>query len=96
MKCKIQWIDDRGQPTPDDNEAVAIAHYHKAIWLLPSGGPGNKIIDYSDEIKVSFPICQEHLDKMKPSWKGWSVSSLPMDERKSDEKDNCEETEKRS
>lgn len=25
MKCRIQWIDCSGEPTPDENEAVGIA-----------------------------------------------------------------------
>lgn len=25
MKCQIQWIDCKGNPTPDDNEAIGFA-----------------------------------------------------------------------
>lgn len=76
MKCAIQWIDKQGNSTPDDNPAVAMAHFHKPIWALPCGGPGNKIIGYSDEIERSFPICQAHLDRVDATFKGWSFTLL--------------------
>jgi hypothetical protein len=77
MKCQIQWIDtETGKPTPDDNDAVAMAHAHKALWSLPCGGIGNRVIGYSQEIHQSFPICAHHLARMKPEWNGWSVTPL--------------------
>ena len=62
MKCQIQWIDpETGKRTPDDNDAVAMAHAHKAEWLLPNGGITNRIVGYSETVERSFPICAHHL-----------------------------------
>jgi hypothetical protein len=79
MKCQIQWVNKQGNPTPDENEAVAIAHFHKPIWALPGGGPGNHIVGYSEEIEREFLICQEHLDAVGPDFKAWSFSPIKKD-----------------
>jgi hypothetical protein len=76
MKCQIRWIDRNGKPTGDENEAVAMAHYHKAIWLCPAGCIDNRIVGYRDEIDSSHPICAEHLAMAKPGLKGWSFTPL--------------------
>lgn len=65
MKCKIKWIDERGQVTPDNNEAVAMAYTHEMKWSIPDVGPGNEIVGYDrDVITDIFPICQKHLDNV--------------------------------
>lgn len=82
MKCVIQWIDEEGKPTPDSNDAVMMAHYHRPRWSLPGGGPGNTIIGYEEEIERSFPMCKEHYDRHvtpKLLWPlgGWSFEAIP-------------------
>ena len=67
MQCQIQWIDDNGKPTPDDNDAIMMAHSHKPKWLLSSGGPGNKQVGYEEEIQQSFPICEKHYASVSPN-----------------------------
>lgn len=49
MKCTIQWIDADGEPTPDNNEAVALVRCTDTINCS-----GKK-----------HPICQHHLKRLK-------------------------------
>jgi len=80
MRCVIQWVDQDGKPTPDANDAVMMAHYHRPKWSLPCGGPGNQIIGYHEEIERSFPICEEHLARVTPDLRwprgGWTFAPL--------------------
>jgi hypothetical protein len=68
MKCQIGWIDDRGNPTYDSNEAVYMAHSHEPKWLVETGHPENRIIGYKPEITQSFPCCQEHYNRVQKDW----------------------------
>jgi hypothetical protein len=79
MKCQIRWIDEKGKPTPDENDAVAMAHFHKPIWSVPTGAPDNRIMGYSDEIQESFPICQAHLDMVKLNFVAWTFTPIQID-----------------
>jgi hypothetical protein len=56
MKCRIQWIDEAGKPTPDDNEAVATVYRESYTELIY----GRKV---PFEASEHFPICQNHLDR---------------------------------
>ena len=80
MKCRIQWIDKDGRRTPDDNDAVAMAHFHRPIWEYPGGNPENRIVGYAAETQQSFPICAKHLEQAKGPWSrplpGWSFTPL--------------------
>lgn len=82
MKCEIKWIDSQtGRPTPDENEAVGIAHHHESIWALPCGGLGNRIVGYNpDAIRRSFPICAAHMASATRERldmrNGWSFTAL--------------------
>lgn len=77
MKCQIEWVDSLGHPTPDDNDAVALALAHEAIWAFPEGHPNNRIIGYAGVRKV-FPICQAHLERVTPEIsKCWTFVPLP-------------------
>lgn len=51
-KCKIQWIDPTGKPTPDENEAV---------------GTITSIIEITGEPAMVRPflICAAHLERAK-------------------------------
>jgi len=51
MKCKIQWIDKFGTPTPDENQAVGVA---TCTFFHATGTQEGK----------SFPICEAHLARM--------------------------------
>lgn len=76
MNCQIKWIDKNGKSTADENQAVAMAHFHKPLWLHPHGGIDNRVVGYSPEIQDSFPICQEHLATVTPHFQGWSFTPL--------------------
>lgn len=60
--CKIQWIDDAGNPTPDSNPAIT------EVRCVFSGSPGSKPSEW-------FPICAEHLKQMPPDG-SWEVRNL--------------------
>jgi hypothetical protein len=50
--CKIQWIDNQGNATPDNNPAVGMAVVE---FFDREGKPSHK---------REFPICQDHLGRM--------------------------------
>jgi hypothetical protein len=62
-KCKIQWIDSNGNPTPDDNDAVAMATCYDPRTFGSAG---------SD----SFPICAKHAEQAL-TLEYWKLSPLP-------------------
>jgi hypothetical protein len=73
MKCKIQWVNSEG-PTPDENEAVMIAHFHKPLMMFPASV-------YGEEIQESFPICQNHYERVEPRFRlenggGWTFTPI--------------------
>jgi hypothetical protein len=79
MKCTIQWIDRHGKPTPDDHEAVAMAHFHTPVWSHPCGHEHNRIVGHKPEIQQSFPICAEHLaqaQEKEKDFRAWSFTPL--------------------
>lgn len=57
MKCQIQWIDDKGNPTPDENEAVGHVYVEEHVYIRPDG-TGVKIDRSKD-----FGICADHLKR---------------------------------
>lgn len=76
MKCQIQWIDAHGNSTPDENEAVMVAQFHRPIHASFTG----KTLEYSSLIQDSFPICAEHYaqvtDDMRFPKGGWTFVPL--------------------
>lgn len=82
ITCEIKWIDNNGQPTPDQNEAIMMAHFHEIVWSLPCGGPGNKEIGYNEKIAQSIPICAAHYAQVTPGMHfpegGWSFTPLEL------------------
>src|SRR5882724_9122171 len=78
MKCQVRWVNAQGKPTPDENDAVMLAHYHEPIWGTP--GPGNCIQGYSDKIRESFPICAAHYAMVDASVRkprgGWTFTRI--------------------
>ncbi len=77
MKCQISWIDANGKPTPDENDAVMMAHFHEPIWGQPS--PDNRIVGYG-EVRDSFPICAEHYARVDYHFRfpvgGWTFTPI--------------------
>lgn len=64
MKCKIQWIDENGNLTPDNNEAIGL------VWLEAHTEyiHGHEIdLDKGEEL----PICAEHYKRLKDRGMEW-------------------------
>jgi hypothetical protein len=80
MKCQVRWINAQGQPTPDDNDAVMMAHFHEPIWGTPVHSPNNRIQGYSHTVRESFPICAKHYAMVDASFRfprgGWTFSPI--------------------
>lgn len=78
MKCQVSWVDEHGKPTPDENDAVMMAHFHEPIWGTP--GPGNKIQGYSEKVRESFPICAQHYARVDATFRmprgGWTFEPV--------------------
>jgi hypothetical protein len=66
MQCVIQWIDETGMPTPDNNQAVAIVT--RMSWT-EKREDGDCVYTLH-----SYPICQEHLKRLPI--KHWSIIPL--------------------
>ena len=70
LTCRIQWIDAQGQPTPDNNPAVAMVRSSNAenIRRFPHAN-----------LKPSqwFPCCAEHLAQLSlPDMHEWEQRPL--------------------
>jgi hypothetical protein len=76
--CQVQWIDDKGTPTPDSNPPVAIAKYHEAIFAPFSA----KVTAHKTEVRESYFICAKHLAMVRPSWlygSAWEIEMLSQE-----------------
>ena len=75
-KCEIQWIDEQGKPTPDQNEAVMLAQFHQPIYAPFS----TRVIEYSSLIQGAFPICAQHYARVTHEMRfprgGWTFVEL--------------------
>lgn len=60
MKCKISWIDDKGNTTPDDNEAIGVVWREAYTLVCPDAVNGT--IQYTETER--FPICAEHAKRL--------------------------------
>jgi hypothetical protein len=72
--CKIQWVDRRGNPTPDSNPAVGEVRCngmhtpkdgYPEYW--PGYGPGKE--------SEWYPICEGHLSRLP--LEGWEYRPYP-------------------
>jgi len=54
--CEIRWIDDEGNPTPDNNEAVALC-YMKAHHIEMSG----RFVEIPET--RTWLVCQAHIEQ---------------------------------
>lgn len=54
MRCRIQWIDKHGRPTPDENAAIGVV-WRESYEYVNSVGT---IVRFNETEK--FPICEEH------------------------------------
>lgn len=67
MKCKIQWIDKDGKPTPDDNEAIGLAVCYS---LDVDGG-------LTTDGKA-YPICEAHAYRLKHRHVSWPATKMQV------------------
>ena len=63
FKCQCSWIDQYNRPTPDRNDAVALASNHDPRSFQENGS-------------AAFPICEEHARRRKPN-SFWKLLPLP-------------------
>lgn len=66
MKCEIQWIDQQGNSTPDENEAIGYA-----ICRHVDPCPGGRYPLFAPYDSRPIPICHAHkrvLDGL-PNWR---------------------------
>lgn len=69
LKCGCQWIDSKGQATPDNNEAIAMA-----VCYDPSSYSEGQSLLWGEKGSDPFPICEEHALR-KSKW--WKLLPLP-------------------
>lgn len=55
-KCGCSWIDSKGNPTPDTNDAIAMA-----VCFDPRS--------FGEKGSDPFPICEEHAKQKGKFWK---------------------------
>lgn len=68
--CAIQWIDDDGRPTPDQNPAIGAVQCTAHIVQIAGRGV---------EIGASawFPICADHAARLaEPGMEHWIFATL--------------------
>lgn len=71
--CQISWIDDHGNPTPDENEAVAQVRLPAHVAQI--NGRGGKI-----DTSEWFNICAEQRKQLAdPDMHLWEERPLPVD-----------------
>jgi hypothetical protein len=69
--CEIQWIDEQGNPTPDENPAVG------EVWMPAREYTREGRTLFFGESK-RFPICREHLAQMrKADMSAWEFEVYP-------------------
>lgn len=59
MKCKIQWIDENGRPTPDENEATVLIRMKAHDPVMADGRTVH--IDESEW----YPCCASHYAQLE-------------------------------
>jgi hypothetical protein len=63
-KCEIQWIDDKGKPTPDDNDAIGLCRTIERDELI-----AGRVVHFP--ASQWFYICATHYERLVkyPHWK---------------------------
>jgi hypothetical protein len=80
MKCRIQWVDSHGRPTPDDSDAIG--YVYREAYRHPFPTAVNGYIDY--ERTENVPVCSEHAKQLsEPDMHHWHF--LPLMEYVRDE-----------
>ena len=72
MKCKIRWIDDQGNPTDDENDAVMLVRTKdRHQWIAGR--------QHHFTASQWFPICACHAKKLnEPGMEIWECKGLEV------------------
>jgi hypothetical protein len=71
--CKIQWIDDKGTPTPDENPAIGEVRVE--AYREPYPTAVNGYIDHPTS--EWFPICADHARRLSDRGMGhWTFKPI--------------------
>lgn len=73
MKCKVQWGDSQGNPTPDDNDAIGV------VWTIMHCFIHDDLSVHWCKPSAAIPICKEHarlLPEKNREWPLWAYASL--------------------
>lgn len=70
MKCEIQWIDEKGKPTPDTNPAIGFAFLPaRDQWI------GGRLVHF--EPSKVYAICACHAAQLRePGMELWQFQAL--------------------
>ncbi len=72
-KCEIRWIDRRGNPTSDSNDAIQLARTIKRDEEFHGTMLHHEASDW-------FPICAEHSKRLsEPGMDIWETKPLEKD-----------------
>jgi hypothetical protein len=84
VTCQIQWVDKRGNPTPDNAAAVGYVRREAFTEVL-----SDRTVHY--EATEWFPICHFHKQRLtEPSLHRWTfkpISSLSPTKRACEHRD---------
>jgi hypothetical protein len=73
-KCAIRWVDNDGQQTSDNNDAVG--YVYREAHTLEVGG---SMLEY--ERSKDYPVCEHHLKRLEdPGMQYWHFVSYVEDE----------------
>src|SRR6266702_1643077 len=59
--CRIEWVDDNGNPTPDTNESVGYCYREAYTSEVTGAWSGTFHYDRTN----NFPICEAHRQQIK-------------------------------
>jgi hypothetical protein len=72
-RCRIQWIDNQGKATPDNNHAIGSCRTIERDEII-----GHRKVHF--EASEWFPICSEHARRLdKPGmqiWEFWPIYNV--------------------
>lgn len=74
MKCQISWINEKCEPTPDNNESIGTVH-RVAYRSHNVNGSAYGCVDFSKT--EEFHICEEHAKRLSdPGMSHWVFTPL--------------------
>ena len=71
MRCRIQWVDIQGNPTPDQNEAIGLVWVQAHIEQLAHEHGGSRLGWHAVPESKHFPICADHARQLGTAGMHW-------------------------